>query len=138
MNGKDIADLFIEAVGKIEFYWNFYTVTLLALIGWLAGGQRSLGRRLRWFVTVGFAAFATMNMLGLWGSYEFAEALRNDLLRSPETIGLPNARKLLATRNFLDQRAFGMAIHVVIDGFAVLVIWQVRSENRNAAKNRVV
>ena len=34
MDLKDIADLFLGVLGKIEFYWNFYTVTLVAFIGW--------------------------------------------------------------------------------------------------------
>lgn len=35
METKDVADLFITATDKIEFYWNFYVVMLLALTGWL-------------------------------------------------------------------------------------------------------
>ena len=80
MDTKDIADLFIAATGKVEFYWNFYTVTLLALIGWLVTTKKILRPGLKSLITVGYLVFVLMNILGLWGSYTFAEALRQDLL----------------------------------------------------------
>lgn len=79
METKDIAALFVTAMGKIEFYWHFYTVTLLALIGWLVSTNKSLGLRLKLLITVGYLAFAAMNITGLISSYSFAEALRKDL-----------------------------------------------------------
>ena len=48
METKEIADLFVTATGKIEFYWNFYTVTLLALIGWLVSTNKALVLRLNY------------------------------------------------------------------------------------------
>jgi hypothetical protein len=125
MSPKDIADLFIEAVGKIEFYWNFYTGTLLVLIGWLLTAKKALTPRLKVFVTIGFVAFAAMNIIGLWGSYAFAEALRSDLINLPEP-KLPNTLSVLRKRDFLDQRTLGLMIHLGIDAFAIYAIWRTR------------
>ena len=58
MEIRDIADLFIEATGKIEFYWNFYTVTVLALIGWLVSTDKVLRPGLKSLITVGYLVFA--------------------------------------------------------------------------------
>ena len=66
MEVRDIANLFIDAVSKVEFYWQFYTVTLLALIGWLVSTKRVLAFRLKLLITVGYLVFAAMNIVGLW------------------------------------------------------------------------
>lgn len=80
MNEKDVADLFINATEKIGFYWNFYVVMLTALIGWLVSTKTALSTSLKSLITVGYLVFVAMNIVGLYGSYTFAEALRNDLL----------------------------------------------------------
>ena len=74
MDTKDIADLLVAAIGKVEFYWNFYTVTVLALIGWLASNDTTLTLTLKLLITVGYAVFVLMNIIGIQGSYLFAEA----------------------------------------------------------------
>ena len=122
MDAKEVADLFLQAVGKIEFYWNFYSGTVLVLIGWLIASRKQLTSRLKVFVTVGFMAFAVMNILGLSGSYEFADALRRDLIEFPDH-NVPETHALLSDRDFIRQRSFGLKIHAVVDLFAIFTIW---------------
>ena len=66
---KDVADLFVTAIGKIEFYWNFYVVALIALLGWIVSAKKPMPRQVKVLIAVGYSAFAIMNMFGLWGSY---------------------------------------------------------------------
>jgi hypothetical protein len=125
MDIKDIADLFIAATGKIEFYWNFYTLTLLALIGWLVSTRKVLGPGLKSLITVGYLVFVLMNILGLWGSYTFAEALREDLLiaasAAPDILG--NTQAVLSERSFASQRILALMIHTILGVFVLSVIW---------------
>lgn len=125
METRDIAQLFVTAVGKIEFYWNFYTGALLALIGWLVSRNMVVAEELKLLVTVGYLAFALMNVLGLWGSYTVAEALRKDLLHSahgnPEA--LAHARHVLAKRGFDGQKRLAVAIHGVLGCFVLFTVW---------------
>ncbi len=129
---KDIADLYVTAVGKVEFYWNFYTVTLLAMIGWMVSTKNPLAPRLKVLITVGFLFFALMNLLGLYGSYGFTEAIRKDLLSvaelKPEI--LSNSRKALSENSFEFQRHLAILIHVIVDGFVVWVIWRAQLGNK--------
>ncbi|PKG98577.1 hypothetical protein [Paraglaciecola sp. MB-3u-78] len=138
METKDIADLFIAATGKIEFYWNFYTVTLLVLIGWLISTKKILRPGLKCLITVGYLVFALMNILGLWGSYTFAEALRQDLLiaaqSAPDT--LKNAQTILSKSSFSKQKVSVLIIHGVLGVFVLSVIWfgrlgELREDNKN-------
>ena len=125
METKDIAGLFIEATSKIEFYWNFYTVMLLALIGWLVSTKKALRAGLKSLITVGYLVFALMNVLGLWGSYTFAEALRQDLLIAANAVpdDLKNARAVLSEWSFDGQKTLALIIHAILGVFVLSVIW---------------
>ena len=35
MTAKEVADLLINASERVDFYWNFLVVILVALVGWL-------------------------------------------------------------------------------------------------------
>ena len=125
MEIKDIADLFIASTGKIEFYWNFYTVTLLVLIGWLISTKKTLRPGLKSLITAGYLVFALMNVLGLWGSYTFAEALRQDLLIAAQSApdSLKNAQAILAKSSFSEQKVAVLIIHGVLGVIVLCVIW---------------
>jgi hypothetical protein len=138
METKDIADLFIAATGKIEFYWNFYTVTLLVLIGWLVSTKKVLRPGLKSLITIGYLVFTSMNILGLWGAYTFAEALRQDLLIAAQSTPdiLKNSQAMLSESSFSKQRGAVLIIHGVLGVFVLTIIWFGRlgesgEENKN-------
>jgi hypothetical protein len=125
METKDIAELFVTATGKIEFYWNFYTVTALALIGWLVSTKKALAPRVKVLITAGYLAFVLMNVIGLYGAYTFAEALREDLLLSAKATPdiLQNAQEVLSRRSFEGQKKLVFAIHVLVGAFVLFAVW---------------
>ena len=65
---KDVAQLFITATARVEFYWNFYVVMLLALIGWMFSTKKPITAHLKLLITAGYIVFVCMNLIGLWGS----------------------------------------------------------------------
>jgi hypothetical protein len=125
MDIKAIADLFVTATGKVEFYWNFYTVTLLALIGWLVSTKRTLLPRVKLLITVGYLAFVLMNIFGLWNSYTFVEALRKDLLHAAKADpdAIRNAQEVLLNISFESQKIMTLVIHVLIGAFVLFAVW---------------
>jgi hypothetical protein len=123
MEMKDVANLFIAATDKIQFYWNFYVVMLIALIGWLVSTKTALSTSLKFLITVGYLVFVAMNILGLYGSYTFAEALRTDLLAMDGAKALAHTRDVLQSQSFISQRTGAFWIHLIV-GLAVLsVVW---------------
>ena len=125
METKDIADLFIIATEKIEFYWNFYTVTLLALIGWLISTKKQLRLGLKCLITMGYLLFALMNIFGLLGSYTFAEALRQDLLIAAQSTpdSLKNTHAILSKFSFSWQKLLVLINYSILGVFVLSVIW---------------
>ncbi|MEM8959379.1 MAG: hypothetical protein AAGC86_16385 [Pseudomonadota bacterium] len=127
MDPKDIADLFSQATARIEFYWNFLVVALVAILGWLFTTNRALGTTERAAITVGYLIFAVMNIIGLYGAYTFADALKRDLLLScglAET--LPNATAALGKVNYRLQRQIMFAVHALVAVILLTAIWKAR------------
>ena len=123
MDVQNVADLFVAATNKIEFYWNFYVVTLIALVGWLVSTKRSLSVSLKLLITVAYLVFVAMNILGLYGSYTFAEALRTDLLSMEGAKAISHTHKVLQTHSYVGQRTGMFWIHAIVGVAVLLVIW---------------
>jgi hypothetical protein len=81
MTIKDVADLLFAARERIDFYWNFYVVVVIAVIGWFVSLKKTLTRPMKLLVSVVYLIAAATNLLGLYSSYTLAEALRADLVR---------------------------------------------------------
>jgi hypothetical protein len=120
---KEVADLLFAARERIDFYWNFYVVVVIAVIGWLVSLKKTLTRSMKVLVSVAYLIAAVMNYLGLYSSYTFAEALRTDLLRMVATGSLTDTRFILEQHSYLAQRLGAFWIHFVVAATILLVIW---------------
>jgi hypothetical protein len=132
MSVKEAADLLFAARGRIDFYWNFYVIVVIAVIGWLITLKRPLTSSMRMLVTVAFLTAASMNLAGLYGSYTFAEALRSDLVRLTALAPLTETRLALERHSYLAQRAAAIWIHLVVGAAIVLGVWFARLPGTSA------
>lgn len=123
---KDLADLLFAARGRIDFYWNFYVIIVIAVIGWLVSLKRALTPSMRALVSVAYFVAAAMNLLGLYSAYTFAEALRLDLLRLVGSTSLAETRTLLEQHSYLPQRLVAIGIHLAVGTAILLVVWRGR------------
>ncbi|MDJ0894806.1 MAG: hypothetical protein QNJ92_06660 [Alphaproteobacteria bacterium] len=120
---KDAVDLFITATEKIEFYWNFYVVMLIALVGWLITTKRAFSTSMKILITVGCLVFVAMNLLGLDRAYRFAEALRTDILAMDGADALARTREVFSSVNFELQQVLIFPIHLVLAVVVLSVVW---------------
>ena len=135
---KEVADLLFAARARIDFYWNFYVVVVIAVIGWLVSLKKTLTLSMKALVTVAYLIAAVMNFLGLYGSYAFAEALRTDLLGMVATApSLTSTRLLLEQHSYLTQRLTAFWIHLVVGATILVVIWFARFSESEAAAAKV-
>ena len=134
---KEVADLLFAARGRIDFYWNFYVVVVIAVIGWLVSLKKTLTLSMKVLVSVAYLIAASMNYLGLYSSYAFAEALRTDLLRMITTASLTDTRLMLEQHSYLAQRLGAFWIHLVVGATILLVIWFGRFSEPEAATAKV-
>jgi hypothetical protein len=131
---KEVADLLFAARARIDFYWNFYIVVVIAVIGWLVSLKKTLTLSMKVLVSVAYLIAAAMNYLGLYGSYAFAEALRTDLLRMVATAPLLiDTRLMLEQHSYLTQRLTAFWIHLIVGATILVVIWFARFSESEAA-----
>lgn len=123
MTVNDVADLLFAARERIDFYWNFHVVVVIAVIGWLVTVKRALSLPNKVLVSVVYLIAATTNLFGLSSSYELAEALRTDLLRIAAATPLADTRELLQQHSYLAHRTAALWIHLVIAVAILSAIW---------------
>jgi hypothetical protein len=130
---KEVADLLFAARERIDFYWNFYVVVVIAVIGWIVSLKKTLSLSMKLLVTVAYAIAALMNLLGLYSSYTLAEALRLDLLRLTASTNLADTTQFLQQHSYLPQRLTAIVIHLVIGATILLVVWLAPSSEAESA-----
>jgi hypothetical protein len=126
MTAKEVADLLVTATGRTDFYWNFFVVILIALIGWLFSLKKPLTAHMKTLVTVGYLIAALMNLLGLFVSYSFAEALRVDLIALLQSKGASATLEVLQSSSFGKQRWTALAIHILLGIVVLWVVWRAK------------
>ena len=52
MSIKDAIDLLFAARERVDFYWNFYVVAVIAIVGWMVTRKEPLARSAKVLVTV--------------------------------------------------------------------------------------
>lgn len=135
MTITDVADLLFSARERIDFYWNFYVVIVIAVIGWLVTFKRTLTLPMKLLVSIAYLVAAIMNVLALYSAYSFAEALRADLLRMLATTTLADTQIILAQHSYLPQRVAALWVHLAVGAAILLVVWFARfAEPEPAAK----
>ena len=134
MSITDAIDLLFAARERVDFYWNFYVVAVIAVVGWMVTRKEPLARSAKVLVTVAYVTVAVTNLAGLYAAYTFAEALRTDLLRM--TIGSPLAdtRALLAEHSYLSQRLAAFVVHGAVGAAILLAVW--RGDHRSTPRPR--
>jgi hypothetical protein len=133
MTIRDIADLLFSARERIDFYWNFYVVVVIAVIGWLVTFKRTLTLSMKLLVSIAYLVAAIMNFLALYSAYTFAEALRADLLRLLATTPLADTQVILAQHSYLPQRLAALGVHLAVGSAILLVVWFARFAEPEAA-----
>lgn len=126
MTITDVANLLFSARERIDFYWNFYVVVVIAVIGWLVTFKRTLTLPMKLLVSIAYLVAAIMNFLALYSAYTFAEALRADLLRMLPTTTLADTQIILAQHSYLPQRLAALGVHLAVGSAILLVVWFAR------------
>ncbi len=132
MSIKDVADLLFAARERIDFYWNFYVVVVIAVIGWLMSLKKTLTRSMKVLVSVVYVIAAATNLVGLYSSYTFAEALRADLVRMAATTPLTDTQLYLEQHSYLPQRLAAIGVHLAVGATILLVVWFARFSDAEA------
>jgi hypothetical protein len=126
MTVNELADLLIAARGRIDFYWNFYAVMVIAIIGWLVSPKRHLTIPMKALVTVAYVLASAANLMGLSSAYTLADALRKDLLRIAAGSPLSDTRIVLEQHSYLMHQTAATWLHVALGLTVLIAVWSAR------------
>ena len=62
MELKDLLDLLERLEGRVNAYWNFYSVAVFAVAGWLVAKEKFLSARSAILIALGLSAFFFANL----------------------------------------------------------------------------
>ena len=130
---KDVAGLLFAARERIDFYWNFYVVVVVAVVGWLVSLKKRLTVPMKVLVSVVYLIAATMNFVGLYSAYTFAEALRTDLLRMVAGTPLKETRLILDQHSYIAHRWGALWAHIALGVPILLAVWFARFSDHDAS-----
>ena len=120
---KDVADLLFAARERIDFYWNFYVILVIAVIGWMVTVKKTLTVSIKLLVSVAFIIATATNLVGLYTSYTIAEALRTDLLRLGATSPLTDTRLVLEQHSYVAHRSVALVVQLAIGAAILFTVW---------------
>lgn len=123
---KDIIDLYNDAVDKVEFYWNFYSIVIISIIGWLLSNRHTMPRHFKTMLTAGFLFFAGMNFYSLMSAYTMFEAVQADLRAQLEMIsdqGLKATHSVFDNMGFRYQKLTAFLVHLIIGSMVMVMVW---------------
>lgn len=125
MDVKDIIDIFFKAKDNMQFFWNFYVIGLVAIIGWFFTLKKHLSKVLKIFLSILFVIFMGMNISGLMRSYELIVASKTDLLALVQCADCVERGTIMSILSFYSDgyKYIVWGIHGVIDLGMFFVIW---------------
>lgn len=74
LSPKNLADFILKLAEQINFHWNFYVVSNVAIIGWLLSLNNNPPLSLKILASVVIAIFFALNLTGLLRNYIFLQA----------------------------------------------------------------
>jgi hypothetical protein len=126
MELKDKIDLCLRFHDKVHFFWRWFGVAMIAIVGWSVsekGLELDDGEKV--FISFVVMAYILMNVSGLWYSYQLFFAAREDLFRTEQSEDLESVKAVFDAMK--KQRFFPIllgpvyALGVVI---RLLFIWR--------------
>ncbi len=128
MKLAEIADLFVTAVDTTNFFWNFYVVGIVAIVGWLFSLSRSLDVQLKIVVSVGFLLFIGMNLQALTSTYLFLSAIVEEMqaVITKDTFRTDGLGMLIDQLSYDGRIWLTWGIHAVMDTAILYCIWSDR------------
>ena len=123
-----VIDIFLKVTDRVGFFWNFYLLAVIAIVGWLLSSGRTLTRYTKVLMITAYLLFGAANAFALFDNYSFLRELVGEI--QTRTNGQPFESPGLSDKvmglssSFLAFRWISVAMHVVIDPLLALAIWR--------------
>ena len=124
-NIKDIIEVADKLESRVSSYWNFYTVAVVAIIGWLVSSQISLSYSQALVVTIVCIVFFIANFHAMRAATKRVIAVESELNALAKKTEFESAllKKELSHSSSTLQLISSSVLQVSVDIIVLIAIW---------------
>jgi hypothetical protein len=121
MELKDLLDLHEKLETRINAYWTYWSIAILAIGGWLFSSGRSLTTGQSIGVAIGASVFFLANIGVLWPATKLAIGVRDEirLKSAAATFSSAKLAGAFGEDTLVGRLQLTIVLHLVIDGVAL-------------------
>lgn len=126
MDLKELLDLHEVIESRINAYWTYWSVAIIAVAGWLFGKETPLPLQYQWQIAVAIGVFFLANLIVLWNATTLVTGFRDEIrLKAGHTdFESPKLAQALEKDPLVCRLPLTLALHLVID---IIVLWAIFS-----------
>lgn len=124
MNIKDVIDVTEKLETRLNSYWNFYTVVILASTGWLFAGDHVFNIKEKIIISLGLVLFFTANLFIILCMTKRIAAFEDELNAASYNEDIYSQLLINELRiNHLYTRFYlSIVLHVFLDIFIIFIL----------------
>ena len=124
MELKDLLDLHEKLETRINAYWTYWSVAILAMGGWLFTSGRGLSHGQEIALAIGAAVFFLANLGVLWSATRLVTGVRDEIRMKSKaaTFGSPRLAAAFAQDDMAFRLQLTLVLHLAIDA---VVLWAI-------------
>lgn len=122
MNIKDLIDIIEKLETRLNSYWNFYTLVIIATSGWLFTGNHAFAPAEKVAITAGLSTFFLANLSIIQSLTKRITAFEHELNHTKEKLNSKKLEKELSTNNIPYRQFLSLLLHLTLDLILISLI----------------
>jgi hypothetical protein len=116
-------ELALRVFEEIVHFWEFFIVSIIAIVGWVFSRDSAWSDLQRWAVAAAFTGCVVFNLIGLKSSYMALEVVVSELKHQPANPTITQKTTLAMIKRFsLRFWMVGLVVHIIIDAIVLYFI----------------
>ena len=115
---KDLLDLLEKLEGRVNSYWNFYSIVVFATAGWLINKDIALAPQAAIAIAVGLSAFFVVNLSVIYHAGRRIAAVEDEVrlcASAPSAVSSPLFHEYLQKLSIPHRSRYTFVFHLVLD-----------------------
>ena len=122
MDIKDLIDIIEKLETRLNSYWNFYTLVIIATAGWLFTSTHHFTTIEKAAITAGLSTFFLANLSIIQAITKRITAFEDELNKTEEKLNSKKLEKELSTNIISNRQTLSLALHLILDLILIILI----------------
>lgn len=122
MELNDLLDFYEKLESRINAYWTYWSVAILAIAGWLFSGKQSLEHQQALGISIAVMVFFFANLGVLWPATRLATGVRDEIRLKAKKVSFLSSKlsHAFAEDGIVFRLQLTIVLHLVVDA---VVLW---------------